>query len=158
MVINRIFTTLYGITTGSLSAKFSRARYKPPLTHSIDRAHSLVCSLRSSSRRQCLMCAKQSNPADTLNSITHVLNFTMSDMRTSRTAWLSFNFESAAKRIICTRKVGDSDPVIIPYKVINRIFTPLFGIVGSLSTNYSCARCIRDGIIKRICYIKYVIL
>ena len=37
--------------------------------------------------------------------------------------------------------MADSSPVIIPYKVINPMFTAIYDIItGSLSAYYSCAR------------------
>ena len=43
--------------------------------------------------------------------------------------------------LLCTWKVGGESPVIIPYKVINRIFITLYGIItGSLSAYDSWAR------------------
>ena len=46
---------------------------------------------------------------------------------------------------MCTshnKNSADSDPLIIPYKVINVMFTTLFGIITrSLPNNYSCTRC-----------------
>ena len=43
---------------------------------------------------------------------------------------------------LARENLADSGPVIIPYGVIDRIFITLYGIItGSLSANYSCARC-----------------
>ena len=39
------------------------------------------------------------------------------------------------------KNLADSDPVIMPYKVVNIRFMPLYGVItGSLSADYSCAR------------------
>ena len=47
------------------------------------------------------------------------------------------------KLYLAHEQSADSDPVIIPYMVINRRFTALYGIItGSLSAYYSCATCI----------------
>ena len=50
------------------------------------------------------------------------------------------------KLYLAHEQSADSDPVIIPYMVINRRFTALYGIItGSLSAYYSCARYITTG-------------
>ena len=45
-------------------------------------------------------------------------------------------------------KLADSDPDMIPYKVMNRMLITIYGIItGSLSANYSYAR---DNMNKRL--------
>ena len=59
---------------------------------------------------------------------------------------------------LAREKLADSDPVIIPYKVINRMFTTLYGLIsGSLSAYYSWARCtpnVRIELLSGLCHVE----
>ena len=55
-------------------------------------------------------------------------------------------------------KLADSDLVIIPYKVISRLYTTLYGIIiGSLYAYFSRARYKRDRISLTVIYAEMLI-
>ena len=57
------------------------------------------------------------------------------------TSQLIFNWLVNNRLYLTHEKKADSDPVIIPYKVMNNILTTLFGIItGYLSAKFSRAR------------------